>query len=83
MRKWFKYSIEFDNLKKDVIQKHHSYEDFEKSMGGYKENKFYENKKVFIDRFLRGRFYYYNNFLNKNLDKEKKIISIASGRCIN
>ena len=83
MRKWFKYSIKFDNLQKDTIQKHRSYEDFEKSMGGYKENKFYENKKVFIEGFLKGRFNYYNNFLNKNLDKEKKIISIASGRCIN
>ena len=46
MRKWFKYSIKFDNLQKDTIQKHRSYEDFEKSMGGYKENKFYSQGSI-------------------------------------
>ena len=38
--------------------------------------------RKFLLKDSRGRFNYYNNFLNKNLDKEK-IISIASGRCIN
>tara|TARA_Y200000002_G_C22587997_1_gene623861 strand:- start:71 stop:925 length:855 start_codon:yes stop_codon:yes gene_type:complete len=83
MRKWFKYSIEFKNLKKNTIRKHSLYQDFEKSMGGYTKNKFYKNKRVFIEGFLRGRFNDYNDFLNNNLNKKKKIISIASGRCIN
>ena len=47
MRKWFKYSIKFDNLQKDTIQKHRSYEDFEKSWEDTEENKFYENRKFY------------------------------------
>ena len=83
MRKWFKYSIEYKTLNISEMKKHLKYQDFEKSMGGYRENKFYENKTKFIKSFLVGRFKEYDNFLKDHLKKKQKIISIASGRCIN
>ena len=48
MRKWFKYYLEFKNLKNKKIKKHHKFKEFEMAMGGYKENDFYKNKKFFI-----------------------------------
>ena len=82
MRKWFKYYLEFKNLKNKKIKKHHKFKEFEMAMGGYKENDFYKNKKFFIQGFVQGRFKEYDKFLKNNL-KKKDIISIASGRCIN
>ena len=44
MRKWFKYYLEFKNLKNKKIKKHHKFKEFEMAMGGYKENDFTKTK---------------------------------------
>tara|TARA_B100002051_G_C16742613_1_gene645268 strand:+ start:1840 stop:2694 length:855 start_codon:yes stop_codon:yes gene_type:complete len=83
MRKWFKYLILFGEERKKNIKKHDKFNEFEKAMGGYESNEHYDDKDKFNAKYLNGRFYHYNKYLKKNINSQMKILSVASGRCIN
>ena len=57
-------------------------------MGGYEPDSSHMSKEEFFGKqFLNSphveRFMAYDNFLRKHLNKQEKILSIASGRCVN
>ena len=83
MRKWYKHYFELSDRKIKKITKFKKFEDFEKGMGGYGSNQHYKSRKKFNKEYLKGRFLIYSNYLKKNIKKNKNILSIASGRCIN
>lgn len=52
--------------------------------GGYKPNDYYMSKEKFFDHYLKkDRYKIWSNYLKDNLEKNKSILSIASGRAIN
>ena len=83
MRSWYKHFLLFGEKENKNIKKHDEFFEFEKAMGGYDTNEHYSNKKVFELKYLHGRFKYYAQYLDKNINPKMKILSIASGRCIN
>ena len=83
MRKWYKYFLVFGAKEHTNIKKHQKFDEFEKAMGGYESNEFYQDRDKFFSKYLRGRFVNYKNYLENNLVGDEKIFSIASGRCIN
>jgi hypothetical protein len=83
MRNWYKYFLLFGEKESKNIKKHDEYFEFEQAMGGYESNEYYSNKNAFEFKYLHGRFKYYAKYLNKNINPKMKILSIASGRCIN
>ena len=83
MRNWYKYFLLCGEKENKNIKKHDEYSEFEQAMGGYDSNEHYSNKKAFESKYLHGRFKYYAKYLNKNINPKMKILSIASGRCIN
>ena len=52
-------------------------------MGGYEPNEYYSSINVFFDKYLDRRKKILKSFLEKNLDKNQTILSLASGRGIN
>ncbi len=83
MRKWYKYFLLYGEKSNKNIKKHDNYLEFEKAMGGYDSTEHYSDKKTFINKYLQGRFEHYNKYLKKHINQKMKILSIASGRCIN
>ena len=83
MRKWYKYYFEINDRKIKKITKFKRFEEFEKAMGGYSSNQHYESRDKFNKEYLKDRFSIYAYYLKSNLKKNKNILSIASGRCIN
>jgi len=83
MRLWTKYTLKKGLSKKFQQKKHATFEDFEKAMGGYESNEYYSNIRVFFDRYFDERKKIWDNFLNKNLNKNQTILSLATGRGIN
>jgi len=83
MRKWYKYFLLYGEKDNKNIKKHDNYLEFEKAMGGYDSTEHYFDKKTFISKYLQGRFEHYGKYLKKHITPNMKILSIASGRCIN
>ena len=82
MRKWNKFFL-FDSFKINInLDRDRSFLDHERSMGGYEVNESYVNKISFLEKYFDNRYQAYNIFLQKNLSKENKILSLGSGRCI-
>ena len=50
---------------------------------GYDSNRYYQNKELFFEFYLKGKFLIWDKYLKKNLHPNTKILSIASGRGIN
>ena len=83
MRKWYKYFLVSGETENKIIKKHENFSDYETAMGGYEVNDHYKSSKSFNLEYLTGRFQYNHKYLKNNLDNRMKILSIASGRCIN
>ena len=83
MRLWTKYTLKKGLSKKLNQKKHTAFEDFEKAMGGYEPNEYNSSINVFFDKYLDRRKKILKSFLEKNLDKNQTILSLASGRGIN
>ena len=83
MRLWTKYTLKKGLSKKLNQKKHTAFEDFEKAMGGYEPNEYYSSINVFFDKYLDRRKKILKSFLEKNLDKNQTILSLASGRGMN
>jgi 2-polyprenyl-3-methyl-5-hydroxy-6-metoxy-1,4-benzoquinol methylase len=81
MRNWYKFFL-YKSPQLDInLERDQKFSEHEKSMGGYKENKYYENEELFFEKYLDKRQKYYLSFLGENLEKGKKVLSIGSGRC--
>ena len=52
-------------------------------MGGYEPNDHYKSRDSFNLEYLNGRYKHNHKYLKNNLNQRMKILSIASGRCIN
>lgn len=85
MRKWIKYFLASEKQGRVWEDKSTTAEDHERDMGGYLPDLSYGNKEDFFAKWYfnyhKGRIRTYNNFLVNHLDKKKKILSLASGRC--
>ena len=82
MRNWYKFFL-FDNSKINInLDRDQSFSDHERSMGGYETNEYYTSKKSFLEKYFNNRHQVYNIFLQQNLLKEDKVLSLGSGRCI-
>lgn len=90
MRKWKKIIFNRSNKITKII-KVKNFEDFCKEddpkhdpgEGSYKSNKYYQNKEFFFKFYLKDRYQILDNYLKNNLNREQKLLSIASGRAIN
>tara|TARA_Y100000590_G_scaffold470639_1_gene667273 strand:- start:11904 stop:12764 length:861 start_codon:yes stop_codon:yes gene_type:complete len=83
MRKWYKYLLVYGGKKDKIAKKHQDFSDYEVAMGGYGTNEYYSDQNNFNIKYLLGRFKYNHEYLNRHLNQNMKILSIASGRCIN
>lgn len=94
MRKWYKYYFDdsFDGIVRKDMDK--DYNDHSSSMGTYLPCESYDSKEAFFNKYYFGADHrkfgfllrwkeYYNDFLEKHLDKAHGILSIGSGRCAN
>ena len=90
MKKWNRIIIN----KSDKITKVNKVKDFEdfcdedeekfgNEEGGYKSNQYYQNKKKFLEFYLKDRYLILHNYLKNNLDPKAKTLSIGTGRGIN
>lgn len=84
MRKWIKYYND-RRIKGKVFQdKSSAAEEHAKDMGGYHLDETYKNKTDFFEAWYLnqndGRLEVYNQFIQGNLYKKDKILSLASGR---
>ncbi len=84
MRKWIKYFND-RSIKGKVFQgKSSAPEEHARDMGGYHLDETYKNKTDFFETWYLnqndGRLEVYNQFIQGNLDKKDKILSLASGR---
>ena len=74
MRKWYKYLL----VKKSNINVNHerdqNFFDHEKKsmVGDYNENEYYKNKRLFLEKYLVGRYKLYTTFVRKHLSKKEK-----------
>ena len=82
MRKWYKYFLAKNSNINVNHERDQNFFDHERSMGGYNENEYYKNKKLFLEKYLVGRYKLYTTFVRKHLLKKEKILSVGSGRCI-
>lgn len=83
MEIWHKYSIQPGE---GVVVRSHFAPDFDSQaalMGGYSESAEYESRETFWRKHFQGRYKTWDNFLRKHLDRDARILSIASGRSIN
>jgi hypothetical protein len=87
MRKWFKYFRNLGTNKITGIPKDKTFNEHSQAMGGYKPDDSYGSREDFFNKHLNGlhaeRFANYDKFLRKHLKKEDRILSVASGRCVN
>jgi hypothetical protein len=87
MRKWFKFSLKLDSEADAVIAKDNSFEQHKNAMGGYNTDDSYISKTSFFEKYYHGfhfgRLENYNTFLRKHIQKNEKLLSIASGRSAN
>jgi hypothetical protein len=86
MRKWVKYTI--DNSRKDGVafkDKSRTAEEHATDMDWYHSDESYKSKESFLKKWYhhqdRSRIKTYNEFVQKYVDKNNKILSLASGRC--
>lgn len=84
MRKWYKYILNYENNLR-LMPKDSNYDDFKKTMGYDSDIGYGSKEEFFRVHFYNAhpRFRHYDNYLRKNLEKGKEILSIGSGRCIN
>lgn len=87
MRKWFKYFRNPGTNKIAGKPKDKTFDEHSQAMGGYQPDDSYNSKEEFFNKHLKGlhaeRFANYDKFLRKHLKKADKILSVASGRCVN
>lgn len=85
MREWFKYLYDRTNRGKVFKLKSSTPEEHAKDMGGYHSGSSYRSKSEFFENWYlskqSGRLETYNNFVQRNLDKKTKVLSLARGRC--
>jgi hypothetical protein len=85
IREWYLYfDTPIKNLKNTIIIDT-TYSEHASQMGGYSENKSYQNKDNFFKDFLfrDPRLLIYNDFILKYVKNGDKLISFGCGRCIN
>jgi hypothetical protein len=87
MRKWLKYFRNSGTSKITRKPKDKTFNEHSQAMGGYQPDDSYSSREEFFNKHLNGlhaeRFANYDKFLRKHLKKEDKILSVASGRCVN
>jgi hypothetical protein len=85
MRKWVKYFHDRSIKGKVCNEKSSTPEDHARDMGGYHSDASYKDKEFFFAKWYHnqqdGRLETYNRFVQSNLDKKVRILSLASGRC--
>ena len=85
MRNWYKYFLVSTNSDyQNIAKKSDSFKDYAEDTGGYEVDDAYFEKKVFFEKhfynFQLGRLEDCYKFLIKYLQKDQKILSLASGR---
>ncbi|OGX12169.1 MAG: hypothetical protein A2351_05635 [Omnitrophica bacterium RIFOXYB12_FULL_50_7] len=86
MRKWYKYWLDFEQQGVQRLSVDEDFSAHSKSMGGYKADPCCVSIQSFFSRFLQRngvRHDCYDDFLQSHLKKNKKILSLASGRAAN
>ena len=83
MRLWFVNTLDKNSSGRRTLKKHMTFKDFEDHMGGYEFSEYYKDQQTFFKNCLNRPRKYWDDFLNKNLSKEGKVLSIGSGQCVN
>ena len=84
MKKWYKYRLVEGPGQIKRLGFYQDYDDHVTAAGGYDVDPSYQSKEAFWSEHLRERFKAYDSFLTRHLaDPSSRILSIASGRCIN
>lgn len=87
MRKFFKYSLNFNEKNMIYCDIDSNAQDYSQSMGKYVVDESYKSKDGFLRKYFYknndDRFKYYDDFLRQHITKNDDILSIASGRCAN
>lgn len=87
MRKWYKYYLDCSINGIKTVGIDSSFDDHSRAMGNFDPDAAYDDKALFFKKYFFGyqynRLEHYNDFLEKHLNKEDEILSIASGRCAN
>lgn len=85
MRSWYKYSLDQSFKGRVFTPRERTYSEHAKTMGGYCSDSSYASKQDFLNKYFfnyhLSRLERYCEFIQKHLDREKEVLSVASGRC--
>jgi len=85
MRKWIKFSIDYNSKGIKSKVKDQNYIEHSKAMGGYEISDNIDTKEVYLEKYFlnsfENRLSNYYDFISKRISKEDEILSLACGSC--